>query len=64
VLALGDVFAGAGVARKLKDADVDVLVNKHDRFPRAPADWVRAGFTHRRPGRITVRTHGNQEDLK
>jgi hypothetical protein len=64
VLVLGGVFAGVGVARKLEDADVGVLVNKHHRFPRAPTDWVRAGFTHRRPGRITGRTHDNQEDLK
>jgi NADH dehydrogenase FAD-containing subunit len=38
------------------------LLSSGEDRARAMTDWVWAGFTHKRPGRITVRTQGNGED--
>jgi NADH dehydrogenase len=40
------------------------LLSSGEDRARAMTDWVWAGFTHKRPGRITVRTQRNGEDLK
>ena len=69
VIVLGGGFAGIGAARKLRKADVDVVViDGHDYHTfqpllstgedraKAVIDWTWAGFTHERAGRITVRT--------
>ena len=40
------------------------LLSSGEDRARALTDWVWTGFTHKRPGRITVRTHSSEEDLK